>query len=156
MSELMKRHILCIQALNRYKSTKLRRAIIGNTDANMLCALAECTYNILKKNIPLTELQRQRLSKYRTKLRELFQRRTPTARRRRILLLQQVGEGQSGGFLSAFLLPLASSVFLLLLRELLIRSREIWNTHARWPWWTRDCWTPFGQHHHPDHPRRIP
>ena len=114
MSELVKRHIVCIQALNKIKSNKLKRAIIAN-------ALAECAYNILKKNIPLSELQRRRLSKYRTKLRELAQRRTPAARRRRILLQQQVGEGQSGGFLSAFLAPLANSVFLPLLREVLFK-----------------------------------
>ncbi|KAI0241535.1 hypothetical protein LSAT2_023918 [Lamellibrachia satsuma] len=110
------------EALNRYKSTKLRRAIIANADADLLCALAECAYNILKNNIPLSDLQRQRLSKYRTKLRELSQRRTPAARRRRILLQRQVGEGQSGGFLSAFLAPLASSVFLPLLQEVLFKK----------------------------------
>ena len=113
MSALVKRHIVCIQALNRIKSNKLKKAIIANADADadLLCALAECAYNILKKNIPLTELQRRRLSKYRTKLRELAQRRTPAASRRRILLQPQVGEGQSGGFLSAFLAPLASSFY---------------------------------------------
>ena len=121
MSALVKRHIVCIQALNRIKSNKLKRAIIANADADLLCALAECAYNILKKNIPLTELQKRRLSKYRTKLRELGQRQTPAARRRRILLQPQVGEGQSGGFLSAFLAPLASSVFLPLLREVLLK-----------------------------------
>ena len=120
MSALVKRHILCIQALNRCKSAKLRRAIIANAD--LLCALAECAYNILKKNIPLTELQRRRLSKYRTNLRQLSQRRTPAAERRRLLLQPQVGEGQSGGFLSAFLAPLASSVFLPLLREVLLKK----------------------------------
>ena len=121
MSDLVKRHILCIQTLNRYKSTKLRRAIIANADADLMCALTECAYNILKKNIPLSDLKRRRLSKYRTKLRELAQRRTPAARRRRILLQQQVDEGQSGGLLSAFLAPLASSVFLPLLREVLLK-----------------------------------
>ena len=75
MSDLVKRHIVCIQALNRIKSNKLKRAIIANADADLLCALAECAYNILKKNIPLTSLQRRRLSKYMTKLRELAQRR---------------------------------------------------------------------------------
>ena len=121
MSDLVKRHILCIQALNRHKSTKLRRAIIANADADLLCALAECAYNILKKNIPWSDLHRRRLSKYRTKLRELAQRRTPAARKRRILLQQQVGEGQSGGFLSAYLAPSASSVFLPLLRDVLLK-----------------------------------
>ena len=117
MSALVKRHIVCIQALNRIKSNKLKKAIIANADADLLCALAECAYNILKKN----DLQRRRLSKYRTKLRELAQRRTHAARRRRILLQPQVGEGHSGGFLSAFLAPLASSVFLPLLREVLLK-----------------------------------
>ena len=118
MSELVKRHILCIQTLNRYKSTKLRRAIITNADADILCALAECAYNILKTNIPLTELQRRRLSKYRKKLRELSQRRAPAARRRRFLMQKQVKEGQSGGFLTAFLAPLARWVFLPLLLKM--------------------------------------
>ena len=145
MSDLVKRHILCIQALNRYKSTKLRRAIIVNVDADLLCALAECAYNTLKMNISLSDLQRRRLNKSRTKLCELAQRRTPAARRRRILLQQQVGEGQSGGFLSAVgkfnistLVPRGAA-----------QEVETWNTHARWPWWTRECWTHFVHPYHP-------
>ena len=130
MSELVKRHILCIQALNRYKSTKPRRAIIANADADLLCSLAECAYNILKKKIPLTELQRLRLGKYKTKLRELSQRRAPAARRRHILLQQQVGDGQNEGSLSAFLAPLTSSVFLPLLREVLLKKQR-WNKNGK-------------------------
>ena len=95
-----------------------KKAIIANADAKLLCALAECAYNILTKNIPLTALQRRRLGKYRTKLRELA-RRNKTAARRKRLLLPQIGEGQSGGFLSAFLAPLAGSVLLPLLRQVL-------------------------------------
>ena len=121
MSALVKRHIVCIQALTRIKSNKVKKAIIANADADLLCALAECAYNILKNNIPLTALQRRRLNKYRTKLRELAQRRTPAARRRRILLQPQFGEGQSGDFLSAFLAPLASSVLLPMLQEVLFK-----------------------------------
>ena len=49
MSDLVKIHILCIKALNRFKSNKLRRAIIANADADLMCALAECAYDILKK-----------------------------------------------------------------------------------------------------------
>ena len=122
MSALVRKHILCIQTLARYKNNKVKKAIIANADADMLCALAECAYNILKKNIPLTALQRRRLGKYRTKLRELAQRKTTAARRKRLLLQPQVGEGQSGGFLSAFLAPLASSVLLPLLRQVLTKN----------------------------------
>ena len=60
MSALVKRHIVCIQALTRIRSNKLKKAIIANADADLLCALAECAYNILNKNIPLTALQRRR------------------------------------------------------------------------------------------------
>ena len=121
MSALVKRHIVCIQALARVKNNKIKKAIIANADADLLCALAECAYNILTKNIPLTALQRRRLNKYRTKLRELANRRTLAARRRRILLQPQVGEGQSGGFRSAFLAPLASSVLIPLLQQVLTK-----------------------------------
>ena len=124
MSELVKRHILCKQTLNRYKNAKIRKTIIANANADLLCALAECAYNILRKNIPLTPLQRRRLDKYKTTLRKLSQKRTSAAERRRLLLTRpQVGEGQSGGFLSAFLAPLASSVFLPLLREVLFDKK---------------------------------
>ena len=122
MSALVRKHILCIQTLVRYKNNKVKKAIIANADADLLCALAECAYNILTKNIPLTALQRRRLGKYKTKLRELAQRKTTAARRRRLLLKSQVGEGQSGGFLSAFLAPLASSVLLPLLSQVLTKN----------------------------------
>ena len=108
MSELVKRHILCIQALNRYKNNKLRRAILANADADLICALAECSYNILKG-----PTQRKRLKKYRKELLELAKRRLPIARRRHIL------QEQTGGFLSALLAPLAGSVILPLLRQVL-------------------------------------
>ncbi|RLJ22849.1 hypothetical protein DJ031_00145 [bacterium endosymbiont of Escarpia laminata] len=123
MSELVKKHLLCIQTLNRYKSTKLRRAIIRNADADLLCALAECAYNILKKNVPLTDAQRRALSVYKTNLRALAKKDAPAARRRRILLRgnNQGGGGQTGGFLSALLAPLAGAVFLPLLKQVLLK-----------------------------------
>ena len=54
MSALVKKHIVCIQTLARIKNNKVKKAIIVNADAPLLCALAECAYNILRKNIPLT------------------------------------------------------------------------------------------------------
>ena len=70
MSELVKRHILCIQALNRYKNNKLRKAILANADADLICALAECAYNILKGNVPLTPTHRRRLKELRELVRD--------------------------------------------------------------------------------------
>lgn len=114
--DVVKRHNICIQALDKYKSNTLREAIIAKADADFWCALFECVYNNLKANVPLNDAQRQRLRKYRKQLRKLSRRRS-TAARRSILQQQQVGEGQSGGFLSALLAPFASSVFFPLLRE---------------------------------------
>ena len=123
MSTRVKDHIVCIQTLARIKNIKIKKAIIANADAPLLCALAQCAYNILRKNIPLTPLQRRRLNKYKTTLRKLSQKRASTAERRRLLLLRpQVGEGQNGGFLPAFLAPLAGSIFLPLLREVLLEK----------------------------------
>ena len=58
MSARVKRHIVCIQALARVKNNKIKKGIIANADADLLCALAECAYNILTKKhsiVPFTE-----------------------------------------------------------------------------------------------------
>ena len=59
MSERVKRHILCLQMLNRNKNTKLRNAVLANADADLVCSLYECAYNILKGNVKLTKGQKK-------------------------------------------------------------------------------------------------
>ena len=148
MSALVKRHIVCIQALNRIKSNKLKRAIIANADADLLCALAECSYNILKKNIPLTELQRRRLS---TRVGS----ETNASCQEKTYLAATAGRR---GTERRFPIGLPSTVGKFGLSTLAPRGAaqevDTWNTHARWPWWTRDCWTRFVHPHH--HPQPTP
>ena len=42
MSGRVKRHVLCLQMLNRTKNTKLRKAILEHADADK-CAVRVCT-----------------------------------------------------------------------------------------------------------------
>ena len=112
MSGRVKRHVLCLQMLNRTKNTKLRKAILEHADADLISALCECAHNILRGTVRLTPREKVRLRKYKDKLRLIANRRLSISRRRREI--QQHG----GGFLPALLAPLATTVFLPLLRQL--------------------------------------
>ena len=63
MSERVKRHILCLQMLNRNTNTKLRNAVLANADADLICSLCECAYNSLKGNVKLTKSQKKNTPK---------------------------------------------------------------------------------------------
>ena len=104
MSGRVKRHVLCLQMLNRTKNTKLRKAILEYADADLISALCECAHNILRGTVRLTPRE--------DKLRLIANRRLSISRRRREI--QQHG----GGFLPALLAPVATTVFLPLLRQL--------------------------------------
>ena len=45
MSGRVKRHVLCLQMLNRTKNTKLRKAILEYADADLISALCECAHS---------------------------------------------------------------------------------------------------------------
>ena len=104
MSGRVKRHVLCLQMLNRTKNTKLRKAILEHADADLISALCECAHNILRGTVRLTPREKVRLRKYKDKLRLIANRRLSISRRRREI--QQHG----GGFLPALLAPLATTV----------------------------------------------
>ena len=105
MSGRVKRHVLCLQMLNRTKNTKLRKAILEYADTDLISALCECAHNILRGTVRLTPREKVRLRKYKDRLRLIAKRRLSISRRRREI--QQHG----GGFLPALLAPLATIVF---------------------------------------------
>ena len=111
MSRLAKRQFLCLQLLNRTHNTKLRKAILEYADAELISALCECAHNILRGTVRLTPREKARLRRYTSDLRTIANRKTAVTRRRRILQ-------QKGGFLPALLAPLALTVFMPLLRQL--------------------------------------
>ena len=112
MSDRVKKQVICLQMLNRTKNTTLRKAILEYAEADLISALCECAHNILRGTVRLTPREKVRLGKYKDKLRLIANRRLSKSRIRRDI--QQNG----GGFLPALLAPLASTVFLPLLRQL--------------------------------------
>ena len=111
MSGRVKRQVLCLQMLSRTKNTKLRKAILEYADADLISALCECAHNILRGTVRLTPREKVRLRKHKNKLRLLANRRLSITKSRREI-------HQNGGFLPALLAPLATTVFLPLLRQL--------------------------------------
>ncbi len=111
MPKLVKKQVICLQMLNTTRNANLRKAILEYADAELISALCECAHNILRGTIRLTSKEKVRLSKYTSDLRAIVNRKTTVNRSRRILQ-------QKGGFLPALLAPLASTVFLPLLRQL--------------------------------------
>ena len=112
MSDRVKKQVICLQMLNRTKNTTLRKAILEYAEADLISALRECAHNILRGTVRLTPREKVRLGNYKDKLRLIANRRLSISRIRRDT--QQNG----GGFLPALLAPLASTVFLPLLRQL--------------------------------------
>ena len=111
MSGRVKRQVFCLQMLNRTNNTKLRTTILEYADADLISALCECARNTLRGFVRLTPRVKVRLSKYKDKLLLIANRRLSLSRRRREIQ-------QNGGFLSALLAPLVSTVFLPLLSQL--------------------------------------
>ena len=111
ISRLVKRQVLCLHLLNRTHNTKLRKDILEYADAALISALCECAHSILRGTVRLTSREKARLRRYTSDLRAIANRKTAVTRRRRILQ-------QKGGFLPALLAPLALTVFMPLLRQL--------------------------------------
>ena len=82
MSGRVKRHVLCLQMLNRTNNTKLRKAILEHADADLISALCEFAHNILRGTVRLTPREKvRRLRKYKGKLRLIANRRLSISRR---------------------------------------------------------------------------
>lgn len=77
---------------------EMTKAIIKAADNGLINCLCECSYNVLKGNVPLTPSQMNKLSQHKTDLRKLAEKKTSIPSKKRIL--------QKGGFLSALLGPL--------------------------------------------------
>lgn len=84
------------------KKAKRRRVLIETADKEEILAVSEIIDNLLRGNIPLSDKQRRRLKRHKTKLRNIASKRVSVKQKKRLL-------NQSGGFLSA-IIPLALSL----------------------------------------------
>ena len=76
-------------------STKVKKNIVKN--CNKTCCLCQCARNVLKGNVPFSNPQKNKLHRFRQKLRDLASKKTRVTIKKKLL--------QSGGFLSALLTP---------------------------------------------------
>ena len=109
MSARVKRNALCLHLLTKADG-KLIKAVIANGKQELVDSLCECAHNILKGNVALKTIHKAKLRRYRGLMRSLVKRKA--AKNKRKIL-------QTGGFVSALLAPLATSVILPLVKSLL-------------------------------------
>lgn len=86
--------------LAKTKNRKSRNALIDVATASQINALSELIINILNANIPLTSKTKNRLTRYKSDLRQLCRKTLSTKNRKHLL--------QKGGILNV-ILPLAIS-----------------------------------------------
>lgn len=84
--------VLCILSKS---SPKVTKRLILTADPALLKTISECSLNVLRGAIPLTPLQKKRLSRYKSTIRIISKRSTSSSQRRALL--------QKGGFVPILL-----------------------------------------------------
>ncbi len=102
MSKPMRRSLLYLQIMAVCKP-KLRKMLIAHAPSDVIMAICECSLNVLKGVIPMTPRQKRMLSRYKTHLRALANKKVSQKRKRRYL-------NQKGGGLLTTVLPPVLSV----------------------------------------------
>ena len=97
MSSRIKRNIDTIRVLKR-ASPKLRKAILANSDKDLVLALCEIVANVLAGTVKLQSKDKKRLIKHRGALRKIADTRVPIVHKKKLLV-------QRGGFLTTLLVP---------------------------------------------------
>ena len=108
MSARVKKHLPLYKWLC-HSNPKSTRAVLQVADKDVIDGLCECSYNVLKGNVPLKPEQKRRLKRHKQVLRELSYGRGKSLKRKRQLL-------QRGGFLGALMSPLIGILGSLLLK----------------------------------------
>lgn len=94
---------LDLEQLQRIAKSKFKSQIIRNCSNKTIKFVCEYFLNVIRGNVPLTKVQKNKLCPHKKNLRKLADKKVPLYKKRRILV--QRGEG----FLT-FLLPAALSV----------------------------------------------
>ena len=100
----LKKHLPLMHYLAKGKP-KIKKAIIDESDGEVMKVFCECAKNTLNGNVKLTPAQFKKLKRYKTHLRQLANKNTGIKKKKKIL--------QKGGFLGALLgavIPTLASV----------------------------------------------
>ena len=105
----LERNLDYLKVLCRCNS-KQCKALLAGADSDLIKCLCECTSNVIKGNIPVTSGQKKKLSKHKTHLRLLSDKKVPLAKKKAKLV-------QRGGFLLPLLLPAVMSAVPALIQQ---------------------------------------
>ena len=94
----LKKHAAALKTLSLSKPN-MCKAIIKHGDKDLIKCLCEISHNIIKGNVPLSIVQKRKLLKYKTPLRQLANVKRSNLSKKKTLL-------QKGGFLGALLGPI--------------------------------------------------
>jgi hypothetical protein len=96
MSQLIKRNFDTLSVLKK-ASPKLRKAILSNSEKDLILALSEIISNVLSGTVKLSGKQKKHLHAHKKSLRRVIDKRVGIKEKRELL--------QKGGFLSTLLPP---------------------------------------------------
>lgn len=99
---LTKEQVQQLHLLHKCPQT-LRKKILQKIDIKCIKAICECCLNTLQGNVPLTKSQKKSLSRHKSTLRKLQDRKVSLVKKRKLIIQK------GGGFLSV-LIPAALSV----------------------------------------------
>jgi hypothetical protein len=101
VSQLLKKHANDIVYLQKTKPC-IRKHLITKADCSLVDCLCECADTILRGNVPLAKLQKEKFKRKKAGLRALTKKSVSLNKKKAIL--------QKGGFLGSLLTPIASVV----------------------------------------------
>jgi hypothetical protein len=101
VSQRLKKHASDIVYLQKTKPC-IRKHLITKADRSLVDCLCECADNILRGNVPLTKLQKEKLKRNKAGLRPLTKQSVSLKKKKAIL--------QRGGFMGSLLASIASVV----------------------------------------------
>ena len=101
VSQRLKKHANELVYLQKARPC-IRKHLITNADRSLVDCLCERADNILRGNVPLTKLQKEKLARNKAGLRALTKKSFSLKEKKAIL--------QKGGFLESLLAPIASVV----------------------------------------------
>ena len=81
MSRRLRRQADCLRVLSK-ANPKLRKAILSTGSADLVKSICDCSHNLLTGNIPLTPAQKRGLSRHKTTLRQLNDKKIPLSKKR--------------------------------------------------------------------------
>ncbi len=90
----VRKHALMLQVLNKAKPALVKK-IVQTADRGLIHTLCECALNLIKGNVPITPVQKRKLRRHKTGLRELVDKKVSLKKKKSIL--------QRGGFVGALL-----------------------------------------------------